>query len=92
MSGPFVVLEVACPLRQTWSIRWEATLGRGGKPELLVVASGALNVPPLHVLAPGTDVAVLSGLDVQAAEWVAENGGDTDRYVAHLVAEWLAEH
>ena len=94
-TTPFTVLEVACPLPRTWSSRWEATLGRGGEPELLVVASGAGNVPPLHVLAPGADVAVLTVLDAQAAGWAAEHAADaadpSEPYVSHLVTEWLAE-
>jgi hypothetical protein len=93
-DAPFTVLEVACPLPRTWPTRWEATLGRDGTPELLVVASGATHVPPIRVLAPGTDVAILTALDAQAAGWAAEHAAgaadSTAAHVAHLVSEYVA--
>ena len=91
MTAPFVVLEVACPEPVVHSMRWAATLGRHGTPELLVIRRDD-RLLPLHVLADGAGLDVLHALDAQGAGWVANNGGDTGAFVAWLVAELLAEH
>lgn len=88
-TTPFAVLEAALPLPSTWPSRFEATLGRAGVPEVLVVAPGA-RIPPHHVLAPGVDVAVLTALDAQAAPWAAQHAPDApDPTLAYV--QWLVE-